>query len=109
MRKSADGACSSLASGRASKSHSHDWRSFGELPLTSISTPHRRAAMVAFQIRGFGRYEKIRSWVTASPSPGLAKRPELDVERPGGAVLMRDVPDFLGDRRGFDEEVVGGV
>src|SRR5437667_5852274 len=42
-------------------------------------------------------------------SPGLAKRPELDVERPGGAVLMRDVPDLLGDRRGLDEEIVRGV
>src|SRR5262249_12749382 len=43
------------------------------------------------------------------PSPGLAKWPELDVERPGGAILMRDVEDFLGDRRGLDEEVVRGV
>src|SRR5206468_7704981 len=42
-------------------------------------------------------------------SPGLAKWPELDVERPGRAVLMRDVPDFLGDRRGLDEELVRGV
>lgn len=47
--------CSSAASGRASKSQSQSASSAGEAPRTSTSTPHRRAAMVAFQMRGFGR------------------------------------------------------
>src|ERR1700722_3015420 len=47
-------------SGRASKSQSHEGISLGEVPRTSTSTLHRRAAIVAFQMRGFGKYEKMR-------------------------------------------------
>src|ERR1700677_18781 len=47
-------------SGRASKSQSHDGIPLGEVPRTSTSTPHSRAAIVAFQMRGFGKYEKMR-------------------------------------------------
>ena len=42
-------------SGRASKSQSQLCSSRGELPRSSMSTPQSRAAIVAFQIRGFGR------------------------------------------------------
>src|SRR3954451_21000298 len=42
-------------------------------------------------------------------SPGLTERPHLDVERPRRAVLMRDVPDLVGDRRRLDEEGVRGT
>jgi hypothetical protein len=42
-------------SGRASKSQSQSCNSRGKLPRTSTSTPQIRAAIVAFQIRGFGR------------------------------------------------------
>src|ERR1700722_3376869 len=41
--------------GRASKSQSQSCTSRGKLPRTSPSTPQMRAAIVAFQIRGFGR------------------------------------------------------
>src|ERR1051325_11847165 len=109
-RTSLDAASSSADSGRASKSQSHDSSSFGEAPRTSISIPHSRAAIVAFQIRGFGRYEKIRSLLMIVPlecrSPGFAKRSHLDVERPRAALLMRDVPRFVGDRGGLDEKLV---
>ena len=67
-RASPDAVASPLASGRASKSQSHDWSSLGELPRTSTSTPQSRAAIVAFHIRGFGRYEKIRTWTTVTSS-----------------------------------------
>src|SRR6266542_758259 len=105
-----------LDSGLASKSHSQDSSSFGEAPLTSISTPHKRAAIVAFQMRGFGKYEKIRSSLISYPcsrsraqhlrrfSPCLPERPDLDVERPSAALLMCHVPHFLGDGCGGDEE-----
>src|SRR6266436_2319948 len=56
---STDVASSLLDRGCASKSHSHDCNSLGELPRTSTSTPQSRAAIVAFQIRGLGRYENI--------------------------------------------------
>jgi hypothetical protein len=42
-------------SGRASKSQNQSCNSRGKLPRTSTSTPQMRAAIVAFQIRGFGR------------------------------------------------------
>src|SRR5262245_42929669 len=96
---------SAAESGRASKSQSQDWSSLGGAPRTSISTPHKRAAIVAFQIRGFGRYEKIRSWLMAS-SPRLRERSDLDVERPRGPLLLDDVPHLFGDRGGLDEEGV---
>jgi hypothetical protein len=48
-------ASSTAESGRASKSQSQDVSSVGGAPRTSISTPASRAAIVAFQIRGFGR------------------------------------------------------
>src|SRR5258708_7884866 len=55
----------------------------------------------------------MRSWVMKascrSPSPGLAERADLDIERPCATVLMRDVPDLLGDRCRFDEERVRPV
>src|SRR4029453_4286068 len=96
---------SAAESGRAEKSQSQDWSSLGGAPRTSISTPHKRAAIVAFQIRGFGRDEKIRSWLMTS-SPRLRERPDLDVERPRGPLLLGDVPHLLGDRGGLDEERV---
>jgi hypothetical protein len=56
VRPTLAGAVSSSGdSGRASKSHSQDCSSFGFAPRTSTSTPHRRAAIVAFQTRGFGK------------------------------------------------------
>jgi len=42
-------------------------------------------------------------------SPGLAKWPDFDIERPGGSILMRDVPDFVGDCRRRDEKFVRRV
>src|SRR4029077_6902898 len=96
---------SATESGLASKSHSQDWSSVGGAPRISISTPHKRAAIVAFHIRGFGRYEKIRSWLMPS-SPRLRERPDLDVERPRGPLLLGDVPRLLGDRGRLDEEKV---
>ena len=48
-------ALSSVVNGRASKSQSQLCSSLGEAPMTSTSTPLRRAAMVAFQIRGLWR------------------------------------------------------
>src|SRR5689334_23128534 len=38
--------------------------------------------------------------------PGLAVRAQLDVERPGAALLVCHVPDLFGDRSGLDEEIV---
>src|SRR6185369_9289610 len=77
----------------------------GEAPLTSTSTPARRPAIVAFHTRGFGRYEKIRRRLIRL-LPVLGERPYFDVERPGRALLMRDVPHFLGNRGGLGEERV---
>src|SRR5215471_14568890 len=42
-------------------------------------------------------------------SPGLAKRSEFHVEGPGAPILVGDVPDFLGNSGGGDEEVVRRV
>src|SRR6266403_1833235 len=87
MRTSAGTDSSSLDMGLASKSQSQDWSSLGEAPRTSISMPQRRAAIVAFQIRGFGRYEKIRSWLMIPPASRSA-RPELSF-----TTFRRDYPD----------------
>src|SRR5262245_34955074 len=64
---SEDSARSLFESGRASKSHSHEASSLGKVPLTSTSIPHKRAAIVAFQMRGLGRYEKIRNSLMIPP------------------------------------------
>jgi hypothetical protein len=93
---------SAAESGRASKSQSQDWSSLGGAPRTSISTPHRRAAIVAFQIRGFGRYEKIRSFVMTSSrngkpdplrrqEPGAAKSSFRPLRRAGWRFGLREV------------------
>src|SRR5215468_3874982 len=116
MRTSAFSTSSSLRNGRASKSHSQDWSSVGDAPSTSTSTPQRRAAIVAFQMRGFGRYEKMRRSLTIGPPcfrarpartlPSLGERAHLDVERPCRAFLVGDVPCLLRDRRWLNEECV---
>src|SRR3546814_20473077 len=49
----------------------------------------------------------FRSSVTGSP--WFVKRPDLCKERPGVARLVREVEDFVGDRRRRNEEVVGLV
>src|SRR3954447_8106567 len=45
----------------------------------------------------------------AARLPLLAERPDLDIERPGGARLMRDVPDLRRDVARLDEKVVGRI
>src|SRR5262249_7566372 len=62
-----DSTSSLLESVRASKSHSQEASSCGGAPRTSTSIQHRRAAMVAFQMRGLGKYEKIRSSLMIPP------------------------------------------
>src|SRR5271166_2337755 len=49
------------------------------------------------------------SLTSATISPGLAEWSYFDVERPGAPILMRDVPDFLGDCGWSDKELAGSV
>src|SRR5438552_7675855 len=53
-----------------------------------------------------GRYHSGKNY---NCSPRLAKRSEFHVEGPGAAVLMGDVPDFLGDGGRRDEKVIGRI
>jgi glycolate oxidase len=71
-------------------------------PAPAVTAPHVLSAFPLLNLadEGYGGVE---------PLPRLAERPDLDVEGPGRAVLMRDVPDFIGNRRRLDEEVVGPI
>src|SRR3546814_12628259 len=63
----------------------------------------------AIQARNCSRPPRAGEWGSVTGSPWFVKRPDLCKERPGVARLVREVEDFVGDRRRRNEEVVGLV